>query len=119
MQGTQTQMKFVPEQTTDFIFALLVKNGALSVLCCDSSLFILLHIIILAERQRSIFLEYMAMPYINFFTHIVINIGMTVGLIPVIGIPLPFLSYGGSSYWAFTLLLATFINLDMYHNEIV
>lgn len=122
LQGTQTQMKFVPEQTTDFIFCAIGEEwgfvGAFVVIALY--LFFLLRIIILAERQRSIFSRVYGYAIASiFFTHIVINIGMTVGLIPVIGIPLPFLSYGGSSYWAFTLLLATFINLDMYHNEIV
>jgi rod shape determining protein RodA len=122
LQGTQTQMKFVPEQTTDFIFCAIAEEwgfiGTLVVLSLYIAL--LLRILILAERQRSIFSRVYgyALASILFF-HVFINIGMTVGLMPIIGIPLPFLSYGGSSYWAFTLLLATFVNLDMYHNDVI
>ncbi|HOK21748.1 MAG TPA: rod shape-determining protein RodA [Bacteroidales bacterium] len=122
LQGSQTQMKFVPEQTTDFIFCAIGEEwgfiGALVVL--SLYLILLLRILKLAERQRSIFSRVYGYSVASLlFLHIFINIGMTVGLVPVIGIPLPFISYGGSSYWAFTLLLATFVNLDMYHNDVI
>lgn len=122
LQGSQTQMKFVPEQTTDFIFCAIGEEwgfiGALVVL--SLYLILLLRILKLAERQRSIFSRVYGYSVASLlFFHIFINIGMTVGLVPVIGIPLPFISYGGSSYWAFTLLLATFVNLDMYHNDVI
>lgn len=122
LQGSQTQMKFVPEQTTDFIFCAIGEEwgfiGALVVL--SLYLILLLRILKLAERQRSIFSRVYGYSVASLlFFHIFINIGMTVGLMPVIGIPLPFISYGGSSYWAFTLLLATFVNLDMYHNDVI
>lgn len=122
LQGSQTQMKFVPEQTTDFIFCAIGEEwgfiGALVVL--SLYLILLLRILKLAERQRSIFSRVYGYSVASvLFLHIFINIGMTVGLMPVIGIPLPFISYGGSSYWAFTLLLATFVNLDMYHNDVI
>ncbi|HOB27234.1 MAG TPA: rod shape-determining protein RodA [Bacteroidales bacterium] len=122
LEGSQTQMKFVPEQTTDFIFCAIGEEwgfiGALVVL--SLYLILLLRILKLAERQRSIFSRVYGYSVASLlFLHIFINIGMTVGLVPVIGIPLPFISYGGSSYWAFTLLLATFVNLDMYHNDVI
>ncbi|MDI6832711.1 MAG: rod shape-determining protein RodA [Bacteroidales bacterium] len=122
LQGSQTQMKFVPEQTTDFIFCAIGEEwgfiGALVVL--SLYLILLLRILKLAERQRSIFSRVYGYSVASLlFFHIFINLGMTVGLMPVIGIPLPFISYGGSSYWAFTLLLATFVNLDMYHNDVI
>ncbi|HNY76100.1 MAG TPA: rod shape-determining protein RodA [Bacteroidales bacterium] len=122
LQGSQTQMKFVPEQTTDFIFCAIGEEwGFIGVLVVLSIyLLLLLRIIKLAERQRSIFSRVYGYSVASLlFFHIFINIGMTVGLMPVIGIPLPFISYGGSSYWAFTLLLATFVNLDMYHNDVI
>ncbi|HOF07671.1 MAG TPA: rod shape-determining protein RodA [Bacteroidales bacterium] len=122
LQGSQTQMKFVPEQTTDFIFCAIGEEwGFIGVLVVLSLyLLLLLRIIKLAERQRSIFSRVYGYSVASLlFFHIFINIGMTVGLMPVIGIPLPFISYGGSSYWAFTLLLATFVNLDMYHNDVI
>lgn len=122
LQGSQTQMKFVPEQTTDFIFCAIGEEwGFIGVLVVLSLyLLLLLRIIKLAERQRSIFSRVYGYSVASLlFFHIFINIGMTVGLMPVIGIPLPFISYGGSSYWAFTLLLATFVNLDMYHKDVI
>lgn len=122
LQGSQTQMKFVPEQTTDFIFCAIGEEwGFIGVLVVLSLyLLLLLRIMKLAERQRSIFSRVYGYSVASLlFFHIFINIGMTVGLMPVIGIPLPFISYGGSSYWAFTLLLATFVNLDMYHNDVI
>ena len=115
LQGTQTKYDFVPEQNTDFIFCTIGEEwgffGSLVVI----SLFIVLlfRIIIIAERQRTQFARiYGYCVACIFFFHFAINIGMAIGLAPVIGIPLPFFSYGGSSLWSFTVLLFTMIKLD-------
>lgn len=115
LQGTQTKYNFVPEQSTDFIFATVgeewgfVGCSVVIALYC----FMLLRVVNLAERQRSTFSRVYgyAVASIIFF-HVFINIGMTIGIIPVIGIPLPFISYGGSSLWSFTVLLFIFLKLD-------
>ncbi|HPY83245.1 MAG TPA: rod shape-determining protein RodA, partial [Bacteroidales bacterium] len=115
LQGTQTKHDFVPEQSTDFIFCTVGEEwGFLGVLVVIAIfLFLLLRLIFLAERQRSTFSRIYGYSVASiFFLHIMVNIGMTVGLMPVIGIPLPFFSYGGSSLWAFTILLFIFIKLD-------
>lgn len=115
MEGTQTKFDFVPEQSTDFIFCTIGEEwgflGSFVLVCLYIGLF--LRIIYLAERQRSIFSRIYgyAVASILFF-HFLINIGMAIGLAPVIGIPLPFISYGGSSLWSFTILLFIFIKLD-------
>ncbi len=115
LQGTQTKFEFVPEQTTDFIFCTIGEEWGFLGSFVVVVLFIILlfRIIIVAERQRSRFARvfgYCVMAIL--FFHFTINIGMTLGLAPVIGIPLPFFSYGGSSLMAFTMLLFTFIKLD-------
>jgi len=115
LEGTQTKFDFVPEQSTDFIFCTIGEEwgflGSFVLVCIYIGLF--LRIIFLAERQRSIFSRIYgyAVASILFF-HFLINIGMAIGLAPVIGIPLPFISYGGSSLWSFTILLFIFIKLD-------
>ncbi len=115
LDGTQTKFNFVPEQSTDFIFCTIGEEwgflGTFFLVCVFVALF--LRILFLAERQRSIFSRIYgyAVASILFF-HFLINIGMTIGLAPVIGIPLPFISYGGSSLWSFTILLFIFIKLD-------
>ena len=115
LEGTQTKFDFVPEQSTDFIFCTIGEEwgfiGTFILVCIYIGLF--LRILFLAERQRSIFSRVYgyAVASILFF-HFLINIGMTIGLAPVIGIPLPFISYGGSSLWSFTILLFIFIKLD-------
>jgi rod shape determining protein RodA len=115
LEGTQTKFNFVPEQSTDFIFCTIGEEwgflGTFSLVCVYIALF--LRLLFLAERQRSIFSRVYgyAVASILFF-HFLINIGMTIGLAPVIGIPLPFISYGGSSLWSFTILLFIFIKLD-------
>lgn len=115
LEGTQTKFDFVPEQSTDFIFCTIGEEwgfvGTFVLMCIYIGLF--LRILFLAERQRSIFSRVYgyAVASILFF-HFLINIGMTIGLAPVIGIPLPFISYGGSSLWSFTILLFIFIKLD-------
>jgi len=115
LEGTQTKFNFVPEQSTDFIFCTVGEEwGFLGTLVLVSIYIVLfLRILFLAERQRSIFSRIYgyAVASILFF-HFLINIGMTIGLAPVIGIPLPFISYGGSSLWSFTILLFIFVKLD-------
>jgi rod shape determining protein RodA len=115
LHGTQTKYSFVPEQSTDFIFCTVGEEWGFagSIVVLGLYLFLLLRIIMIAERQRSPFSRiygYGAASII--FFHIMINIGMTIGLVPVIGIPLPFISYGGSSLWSFTMLLFILLKLD-------
>jgi rod shape determining protein RodA len=122
LQGTQTKFNFVPEQSTDFIFCTVGEEwgfvGTLTVLLLFS--FLLIRLIIIAERQRSAFSRIYAYGVMSiFFFHLIINVGMTIGLAPVIGIPLPFFSYGGSSLWAFTILLFILLRLDASRNEIL
>jgi len=115
LQGTQTKFKFVPSQSTDFIFCTIGEEWGFlgSVTVIGLYLFLLLRLIILAERQRSAFSRIYGYGVISIlFMHFFINIGMAIGLVPVIGIPLPFLSYGGSSLWGFTILLFIFLRLD-------
>lgn len=115
LNGTQTKYNFVPEQSTDFIFCTVGEEWGFVGTTAVIVLFILLliRIVNVAERQRSVFsLIYGYGVASILFFHFVINIGMTIGLVPVIGIPLPFFSYGGSSLWAFTILLFIFIRLD-------
>ena len=115
LQGTQTKYDFVPEQHTDFIFCTVGEEGGFLGTATVMLLYVglLLRIIILAERQRSTFSRVYGYAIAGIlFVHIAINIGMTIGLLPVIGIPLPFLSYGGSSMLAFTIMLAIFVKQD-------
>ena len=115
LQGTQTKYDFVPEQHTDFIFCTIGEEGGFLGTCAVVLLYValLIRIIILAERQRSTFSRVYGYAIAGIlFVHVAINIGMTIGLIPVIGIPLPFLSYGGSSMLAFTMMLAIFVKQD-------
>lgn len=115
LQGTQTKYDFVPEQDTDFIFCTVGEEWGFvgSTVVIFLELLLILRIIFLAERQRSDFSRIYGygVAAILFF-HVAVNIGMTIGLMPVIGIPLPFFSYGGSSLWSFTILLFIFIKLD-------
>jgi rod shape determining protein RodA len=115
LQGTQTKYDFVPEQETDFIFCTVGEEwgfiGTTTVVFLQ--LFLILRLIFLAERQRSSFSRIYGYGVASvLFFHLAVNIGMTIGLMPVIGIPLPFFSYGGSSLWSFTILLFIFIKLD-------
>jgi len=115
LQGTQTKYDFVPEQDTDFIFCTVGEEWGFmgSSVVIFLQLFLILRLIILAERQRSDYSRIYGygVAAVLFF-HLAVNIGMTIGLMPVIGIPLPFFSYGGSSLWSFTILLFIFIKLD-------
>ena len=122
LNGTQTRFDFVPEQSTDFIFCTIGEEGGFF----GSLLFILIfiglitRIILLAERQRSSFSRiYGYSVACILFSHFTINIGMTIGLLPTVGIPLPFISYGGSSLLGFTVLLFIFLNLDSYRLDIL
>ncbi len=122
LRGTQTKFDFVPEQSTDFIFCTIGEEwGFIGTLFVVSLfIFFLYRLIGLAERQRSAFSRIYGYGVVSvLFFHIVINIGMTIGLVPVIGIPLPFFSYGGSSLWAFTILLFIFLRLDASRLELL
>jgi rod shape determining protein RodA len=120
LQGTQTKFKFVPKQSSDFIFCTVGEEWGFlgSGIVIGTYLFLLLRLIFLAERQRSDFARIYGYCVVSIlFTHIFLNIGMAIGLVPVIGIPLPFLSYGGSSLWGFTILLFIFLRLDASRTE--
>ena len=115
LQGTQTKYDFVPEQHTDFIFCTVGEEGGFLGTAAVVLLYVALmvRIVLLAERQRSTFSRVYGYGIAGIiFMHFAINIGMTIGLVPVIGIPLPFLSYGGSSMLAFTIMLAIFVKQD-------
>jgi len=115
LQGTQTKYDFVPEQDTDFIFCTVGEEwgfvGTTVVIILE--LFLIIRVIFMAERQRSPFSRIYGYGVASvLFFHVAVNVGVTIGLMPVIGIPLPFFSYGGSSLWSFTILLFIFIKLD-------
>ena len=120
LNGTQTKLKYVPEQDTDFIFCTVGEEfgfvGSASILILF--LIFLLRLVHIAERQRDVFNRvYGYCVVCIFFFHIMVNIGMVIGLMPVIGIPLPFFSYGGSSLWSFTILLFILLRLDSARKE--
>jgi len=115
LQGTQTKYRFVPEQETDFIFCTVGEEWGFVGTAFIILLYLILisRLIIMSERQRSDFTRIYGYGVAAiFFIHLVVNIGMTIGLLPVIGIPLPFFSYGGSSLISFTILLFIFVKLD-------
>ena len=119
LNGTQTKLKYVPEQDTDFIFCTVGEEegfiGSASVLLLFLAL--ILRLIHLAERQPYRFGRVYGYSVLSIFLfHVFINVGMVLGLTPVIGIPLPFFSYGGSSLWGFTILLFIFIRIDAGRN---
>ena len=122
LEGTQTKYDFVPEQSTDFIFCTIGEEhgwiGSLVTIALFMAL--LLRIVFLAERQKNKFARVYgySVACILFF-HFAVNIGMTIGLFPVIGIPLPFFSYGGSSLWGFTILLFIFLKLDAHRMQVL
>ncbi len=122
LQGTQTKFDFVPEQSTDFIFCTVGEEWGFigTSLVIALFIFLLIRLIIIAERQRSAFSRIFGYGVVSvLFFHFAVNIGMTIGLFPVIGIPLPFFSYGGSSLWAFTILLFILIRLDATRMELL
>lgn len=115
LNGTQTKLKYVPEQDTDFIFCTIGEEWGF----LGSTFIILLfavfvlRLLILAERQTTAFGRVYGYGVVSIFLfHLMINIGMVIGIMPVIGIPLPFFSYGGSSLWGFTILLFIFLRID-------
>ena len=120
LNGTQTKLKYVPEQHTDFIFCTIGEERGFvgSVAVLGLFLFLILRIITIAERQRTAFARVYAYCVASIFMmHLIINIGMVIGLCPVIGIPLPFFSYGGSSLLGFTILLFILFRLDASRRE--
>lgn len=122
LQGTQTKFNFVPEQATDFIFCTVGEEWGFvgSTVVIGLFLTLILRIIYLAELQRSAFARVYGYCVASIlFLHVAINIGMTIGLVPVIGIPLPFFSYGGSSLWSFTILLFIFVRMDASRDELL
>lgn len=122
LQGTQTKFDFVPEQSTDFIFCTVGEEWGFmgSTVVIGLFMLLLVRIVVIAERQRSQYCRIYGYGVASIlFFHLMINIGMTIGLAPVIGIPLPFFSYGGSSLWSFTILLFVFIKLDAYRFQIL
>lgn len=122
LRGTQTKFDFVPEQSTDFIFCTIGEEWGFMGTFIVVSLFIYLlyRLIVIAERQKSMFSRIYAYGVLSVLLfHITINIGMTIGLMPVIGIPLPFFSYGGSSLWSFTILLFILLRLDASRFELL
>ncbi len=122
LKGTQTKFDFVPEQSTDFIFCTIgEEHGWLgSVVIISLFVFLLLRVIYIAERQKNRFSRVYGYSVASIiFFHFATNIGMTIGLFPVIGIPLPFFSYGGSSLWAFTILLFILLKLDAHRGEML
>lgn len=119
LQGTQTKFDFVPEQSTDFIFCTVGEEWGFigSLIVLGLYLVLLTRILSLAEKQRSKFARIYGYGVASvLFFHLLVNIGMTIGLMPVIGIPLPFISYGGSSLMSFTLLLFVFLKLDAHRS---
>jgi len=122
LNGTQTKFNFVPEQSTDFIFCTVGEEWGFlgSVIVVGLYMALLIRLIILSERQRSQFSRIYGYGVVSILLfHFMVNIAMTLGLFPVIGIPLPFFSYGGSSLWSFTILLFIFIKLDSYRLNVL
>ncbi len=115
LNGTQTKLKYVPEQDTDFIFCTIGEEWGFlgSVLIIVLFAIFILRLLALAERQTSAFGRVYGYSVVSIFLfHLMVNIGMVIGIMPVIGIPLPFFSYGGSSLWGFTILLFIFLRID-------
>lgn len=122
LKGTQTKLHFVPEQSTDFIFCTVGEEWGFLGTTFVILLYVgfLLRMIFLAERQRSSFSRIFGYGFISIMLiHFMVNIGMTIGLLPVIGIPLPFFSYGGSSLWTFTMFLFILLRLDASRLELL
>jgi len=122
LEGTQTKFDFVPAQSTDFIFCTIGEEHGWIGSFIVIAIFIafLLRLIFIAERQKSRFARAYGYSVASiFFFHFAVNIGMTIGLFPVIGIPLPFFSYGGSSLWGFTILLFVLLKLDAHRSQML
>ncbi len=115
LNGTQTKLKYVPEQDTDFIFCTIGEEHGFigSTLILILFMIFVLRLLFLAERQTTVFGRVYGYAVVSVFLfHLIINVGMVIGIMPVIGIPLPFFSYGGSSLWGFTILLFIFLRID-------
>jgi rod shape determining protein RodA len=122
LEGTLTKFDFVPEQSTDFIFCTIgEEHGWLgSLVVIGLFVLLLLRLIYISERQRNRFARAYGYGVVSiFFFHFAVNIGMTIGLFPVIGIPLPFFSYGGSALWGFTALLFILLKIDAHRGEML
>jgi rod shape determining protein RodA len=122
LQGTQTKYNFVPAQSTDFIFCTVGEEWGFAGSAAVIGLFVvlLIRLLYIAERQRSVFSRVFSYCVVSILlVHFTINIGMTIGILPVIGIPLPFFSYGGSSLWSFTILLFIMLRLDAARGEYI
>ncbi len=122
LQGTQTKFDFVPEQSTDFIFCTLgEEQGWIGTsLVIFLFIFLLIRIVNIAERQKETFARvYGYSVAAIIFIHFMVNVGMTIGLFPVIGIPLPLFSYGGSSLWGFTILIFILIKIDAHRMQVL
>jgi len=122
LQGTQTKGDYIPEQSTDFIFCAIGEEiGFLgSLVTIILFVFFMIRIVIISERQRSIYSRVFGYSFLGiFFSHFSINIGMILGLFPVVGIPLPFVSYGGTALISMTIFLFFFLKLDSYRMEIL
>jgi rod shape determining protein RodA len=122
LEGTQTKFDFVPEQSTDFIFCTLGEEQGWIGTTAVIFLFVLLliRIIMIAERQKETFARVYGYAVASIiFIHFMVNIGMTIGLFPVIGIPLPLFSYGGSSLWGFTILIFILIKIDAHRMQVL
>lgn len=122
LDGTQTKFDFVPEQSTDFIFSTLAEEhgwlGSSFIIALFISL--MMRIVLIAERQKSKFARVYGYGIAGIiFFHFTINIAMTIGLFPVVGIPLPFFSYGGSSLWSFTIMLFVLLKIDMHRAQVL
>lgn len=122
LQGTQTKFDFVPEQSTDFIFCTLGEEqgwiGTTVVIILF--VFLMIRIVQIAERQKETFARVYGYSVASIlFIHFLVNIGMTIGLFPVIGIPLPLISYGGSSLWAFTILIFILLKIDAHRMQVL
>jgi rod shape determining protein RodA len=120
LNGTQTKFDFVPEQSTDFIFCTVGEEWGWAGCAVVITLYLTLlwRILLVAERQKSVFgrtYGYCAASIL--FVHFTVNLGMTMGLMPVVGIPLPFFSYGGSSLWSFTILLFALLAIDAHRKQ--
>jgi len=122
LQGTQTKFDFVPEQSTDFIFCTLGEEqgwiGTTAVIFLF--VFLMIRLVRIAERQKEKFARIYGYSVASIiFIHFLVNVGMTIGLFPVIGIPLPLISYGGSSLWAFTILIFILLKIDAHRMQVL
>ncbi|MCK5101883.1 MAG: M50 family metallopeptidase, partial [Cyclobacteriaceae bacterium] len=122
LQGTQTKYDFVPEQSTDFIFCTLGEEQGWigTTVVIFLFVFLLIRIVLIAERQKETFARVYGYSVASIiFIHFLVNVGMTIGLFPVIGIPLPLFSYGGSSLWAFTILIFILLKIDAHRMQVL